>query len=223
MSKTLFGIPVPEGATKASIKPSLGARGNAKALWQGSLERDGCCVEETDIITEVADNTSFWQYIDLQVQAKRLTQKDPNAWLFKLLISFEDQAGIKSESVLTSEEHEFFRRTVTANSSPQEQCLLRMISLMEKFAVEMPKSAMAAIAETGKQSAAVVAATVEPLKATIEQNNKAYEAERLRYDSSVKLAMRMLESKNETNVFDDVAKLAPFAPFVKPLVDKLLN
>lgn len=223
MSKTLFGIPVPEGATKASIKPSLGARGNSKALWQGALDRDGCFIEETDIITEVADNSSFWQYIDLQVQAKRLTQKDPCAWSFKLLISFEDQAGIKSESAVTSEEHEFFRRTVTASASPQDQAFNRLIGLMEKFAVEIPKTAMAAIAETGKQSAACVAASVEPLKVTIEQNNKAFEAERVRYDSSIKLAMRMLESKNQTNVFDDVAKLAPFAPFVKPLVDKLLN
>jgi hypothetical protein len=35
--------------------------------------------------------------------------------------------------------------------------------------------------------------------------------------------MRMLEKKSETNVFDDVAKLAPLAPFVKPVFDKLLN
>lgn len=236
MNKTLFGVPIPEGAVKASIKPALG-RGQSKAMWQGAIERDGCQVDECDIISEVSDHTGFWSYIDLQVQAKRIAAKD-GVWPFKVLVSFEDQAGVKTEAAQSTEEIEFFRRNAAAGTSPVDQAVHRTLALLEKLVVELPKAlheqtmahhdkvasaGLKTIEESGKQAAAIIQASAAPLQAALDANNKAFAQERDRYDSSIKLNMRMLETKSKTNIFDDVAKLAPLAPFAKPVLDKLLN
>ncbi|MFO0655412.1 MAG: hypothetical protein U0787_10070 [Polyangia bacterium] len=97
MQRSLFGVPIPEGAVRATVKPVLG-RGPSKPLWCGPIERDGVSVEETDIIVEVSENVSFWAYVDLQVKAKRIVQKDPSVWSFKVVVSFEDQAGVRTEA-----------------------------------------------------------------------------------------------------------------------------
>ena len=85
----LFGVPVPDGAVKATIKPLLG-RGQTKAMWSGPIEKDGIAVDECDIVSDVSDNAAFWQYVDLQVQAKRITAKSDGVWLFRLIVIFED-------------------------------------------------------------------------------------------------------------------------------------
>ena len=228
-TKTLFGVPIPDGAVKATVKPALG-RGQSKAMWQGSIERDGCHVDECDIISEVAENAGFWSYLDLQIQAKRVNPPKDGAWPFKVLVSFEDQAGIKTDAVTSTEEVEFFRRSGASAASQSEQAFNRLLGMLEKLHAEtmehhekMASAALKTIEETGKQSAAIIQASATPMQALVEANNKAFQQERDRYDSSIKLNMRMLEKRTETNVFDDVAKLAPLAPFLKPVVDKLLN
>lgn len=237
VQKSLFGVPIPDGAVKATIKPALG-RGQTKAMWQGAIERDGCPVEETDIIAEVADNMGFWSYVDLQVQAKRIAQKDPYVWAFKVLVVFEDQAGVKTEAAQSSEEIEFFRRGGQATSSQADQSLNRMLTVLEKLVVELPQrmhehtvqyhekvasAGLKTIEETGKQAAAAACAIVQaasgPLQAALDANNKAFEKERERFESSIKLNMRMLEAKKETSVFEEVGKLAPLVPMVKTLLN----
>ena len=232
MSKSLFGIPVPDNAVKATIKPSIG-RGQTKAMWSGAIERDGIVIEETDIIAEVADNAGFWSYLDLQVQSKRVTQKDPSVWSFKVLVSFEDQAGIKTEAACSSDEHEFYRRgsQAAANGDPLMARLLTVIvelpkALHEQTLIHQEKvtaASLKTIEETGKQaaaaSAAIVQSSAEPLKADIDAINKALETERSRFDSSVKLNMRMLETKEQSNIFKDIGHLAPLLPVVKNLLN----
>lgn len=194
-------------------------------MWQGNLERDGCYVDECDIISEVADNTGFWSYMDLQIQAKRVNPPKDGAWPFKVLVSFEDQAGVKTEAALSSEEVEFFRRSGSAATSQTDQVINRMIGLLEKLHAEtmehhdkMASAALKTIEEAGKQTAAIVAASATPMQALVEANNKAFETERSRYDSSIKLNMRMLQAKKESSIFEDVGKLAPLVPVVKSIL-----
>lgn len=238
--KSIFGVPIPDGAVKASIKPLLG-RGQSKAMWQGAIEKDGIYIDECDIITDVADNVAFWSYIDLQVQAKRITAKD-GVWPFRVIVSFEDQAGVRTEGAQSSEDVEFVRRSGSGATSQADQSFVRMLSLVEKLTMELPKvlheqtmqhhervtaAGLKVIEESGKnaaaQAAGIIQSTQAPLQATIDSINKAFEQERNRYDSSIKLNMRMLETKKTTNIFDDVAKLAPLAPIVMPAINKLLN
>lgn len=229
----LFGVPVPDGAVKATIKPLLG-RGQTKAMWSGPIEKDGIAVDECDIVSDVSDNAAFWSYVDLQVQAKRITAKADGVWLFRVIVIFEDQNGVKTEGAHSTDEIEFMRRSSVPSSSPMDQLVSRVLGLLEKqhdatmaHSQQQASAGLKAIEETGKQIAAVagqiVTAAQAPLTSLIESQSKTLEAERDRYDSSIKLNMRMLESKKDSNVFDDIAKLAPFAPFAKPILDKLMN
>lgn len=225
----LFGVPVPDGAVKATIKPLLG-RGQTKAMWSGPIEKDGIAVDECDIVSDVSDNAAFWQYVDLQVQAKRITAKSDGVWLFRLIVIFEDQNGVKTEGAHSTEEVEFMRRSSAPAASATEQMIGRILGLLEKqhdstmaHSQQQTSAGLKAIEETAKAAGQVISAAQAPLVALIESQSKTLEAERDRYDSSIKLNMRMLESKKDSNVFDDIAKLAPFAPFAKPILDKLMN
>lgn len=237
MQRSLFGVPIPEGAVRATVKPVLG-RGPSKPLWCGPIERDGVSVEETDIIVEVSENVSFWAYVDLQVKAKRIVQKDPSVWSFKVVVSFEDQAGVRTEGATSTEEVEFFRRG-EQTTGQADQAMNRLLSVLEKMVVELPKSmheqtaayheklaaaGLRAIEETAKNAASaaseIVKSAAAPLQSVVDANNKALAREGDRYDSSIKLNMRMLETKKpEASIFDELGKLAPLVPLVKPLLN----
>lgn len=237
MQRSLFGVPIPEGAVRATIKPVLG-RGPTKPLWAGALDRDGVPAEETDIIVEASENVSFWAYLDLQVKAKRIIQKDPSVWSFKVVVSFEDQAGVKTEGATSTEEVEFFRRG-EQTAGQADQAMNRLLSVFEKMAVELPKAiheqttvyheklaaaGLRAIEESAKGAASaaseIVKSAAAPLQSVVDANNKMLARESDRYDSSLKLNMRMLEAKKpEASIFDELGKLAPLVPLVKPLLN----
>ncbi len=188
MSQQLFGVPVPDGAVKATIKPLLG-RGQTKAMWSGPIEKDGIAVDECDIVSDVSDNAAFWSYVDLQVQSKRITAKADGVWLFRVIVIFEDQNGVKTEGAHSTDEIEFMRRSSVAATSPMEQLTSRVLALLEKqhdatmaHSQQQASAGLKAIEETGKQIAAVagqiVTAAQAPLTALIESQCKGLQAER---------------------------------------------
>jgi len=115
---TLYGIPIPPGATQVEVRPIFG-RGQRRLLYRGPVEQDGVFITEDAIADHVAVDEAFWQYVSAQVSAKALQPTANGVWAFKLSVCFQDQHGAPATldpdagltSRATSEAWEFYRGT----------------------------------------------------------------------------------------------------------------
>lgn len=165
MQRNLFGVPVPPGAVRVIVRPSLG-RGGALPLWEGPLEQ-GSPPCEADILTAGARNEGFWQYIDAQIRAGRVKPEEVYEW--KLRLQFIDQNQAE-ESAVTSETFEVFRAVAAASSRAPDPSA-QLAALHERgFAVlqlivdkstatvaEVHKAAAAALSESARAAAGALA------------------------------------------------------------------
>jgi hypothetical protein len=103
LERNLFGVPVPPGAVRAVVRPSL-QRGNVLPLWEGRIE--GTPPSDAEILAEGARNEGFWTYVDALAAAGKLKAEPLYEW--KLRLSFFDQNGA-AEHATTTDTFEVFR------------------------------------------------------------------------------------------------------------------
>lgn len=140
MSQSLFGIPVPQGAVRAIVRPVLG-RGPTLPCYDGEVDS---ALSDLDIVQAVSRNQDFWHYVDAAVQAGRIKAQE-GCWLWKVKVEFRDQTGVGPE-ISTSEEVVEFYRVPTNQGTEAPYVFLEKASLfldkMHARYVELHKAGM---------------------------------------------------------------------------------
>lgn len=163
MQRNLFGVPIPPGAVRVSVRPSIG-RGGVLPLWEGRLD-EGEPPSDSDILIQGSRNAGFWEYLDAQIRSGRLKREEVYEW--KLRLCFVDQNHAE-ESITTPQAFECYRSTASGTSAdPHAQILALHQSGMElvrealrassECVKEATKAAAAAIADVSKSAAAALA------------------------------------------------------------------
>lgn len=224
---TLYGIPIPAGATQVEVRPILG-RGQSRILFRGPVEQDGVFITEDDIADQVASHASFWEYLDAQVRTGRVpAQQDSpkGCWKFRLSVSFQDQTGAPASldeqgntSRVTAEYFEFFRGPLRGEkTSPLETALVSLATSMvelTKSKVESESKVAQLVSQALTQSLqavvpALACAAKDASMVALVEKQLAHENQRA--DKATDAVLRMLKDKQESgDTFDDLAKLASF-------------
>lgn len=114
MRPTLFGVTIPDSATRVVIRPVLGP-GGSQPLYEGRLEV-GAEPTETQVRSEVARNHDFWAYIDSKVRARKIEAPRDGEWNWKCKLQFFNQHN-SEEVLLTDGTHEFYRTAATGSEA----------------------------------------------------------------------------------------------------------
>jgi hypothetical protein len=123
----LYGIPVPPGAVRLVVRPSLG-RGSSEALFEGRLE--GQFPTEDEIRRAAAKDVEFWQYIDAAVKSKRIETPRDGMWSWRLRLEFYNQLN-SPEHHTTAQEYEFYRAT-SASSHGEADPEARLAQMFDR-------------------------------------------------------------------------------------------
>lgn len=224
---TLYGMPIPAGATQVEVRPVLG-RGQSRILFRGPVEQDGVCITEDDIADQVAGNAPFWEYLDAQVRNGRVVAQQHSAkgrWQFRLSVSFQDQSGScaslddqGSTTRVTAEVFEFYRGALAGEkSSPLESALVTLATSMAELArskVESESKVAQVVSQALTQSLQAVmpslaSAAKDASMVALVEKQLAHENQRA--DKATDAVLRMLKDKQESgDTFDDLAKMASF-------------
>lgn len=198
MPLNLFGVPVPEGAVRISVRPVMG-RGPTLPLWEGRLST-GEDLSDGEILAAAARNQGFWDYVDAQIRAKRIEPAEVFEW--KLRLVFVDQHATES-SVTTSDTFEVYRGAALAQGKATDpfaqllalhqaglEVLKSVSSACSATMTAVQTAATSAIAEASKAGAGAVAESSKAGAAAL--------AEASKQTSEVsKLAEKLLEETSE--------------------------
>jgi len=242
---TLYGIPIPPGATQVEVRPIFG-RGQRRLLYRGPVEQDGVFITEDVIADHVSNDAPLWEYLSAQVRAKTIQAPQDGVWRFKLSVCFQDQHGAPATldpdtgitSRVTSEAWEFWKGDASPDkSTPVEHALLAVVketcalarSALERTMAheqnlasavkEVLTQVMPSIAEMGKGIALASAqAQHAPFLALVE---KQLGHENQRADKATDAVLRMLKDRQEGGgALDDLTKLATFGTAAMGLMQK---
>lgn len=168
MQRNLFGVPVPPGAVRVTIRPVLG-RGGAMPLHKQSLD-DGP-LDEDEIIASASKNAAFWDYIDSRTAGK---DAEAASCSWKLRLQFFDQQQAE-ESFTTEQAITFYRsaslpqvgkaddtrtqawKTLRSSKRSTDKTLRRLHKSTADALAGMTAASLKAIEEASKAAAASVA------------------------------------------------------------------
>lgn len=194
----LFGVPVPAGAVRVSIRPVMG-RGPTLPLWEGRLSA-GEELSDGEILAAAARNQGFWDYVDAQIRAKRIEPAEVFDW--KLRLVFADQNATES-SATTADTFEVFRGAALAQgkaADPFAQLLTLHQAGLEviKAAASACTAAVTAVQSAASAALADVARAGAGAVAEASKAGAAALAEASKQTSEVsKLAEKLLEETSE--------------------------
>ncbi len=192
-----------------------------QALYNGPLEQNGTFLDESQVTSHVANNASYWQYIDACKRGGReIGTSEGGIFSWRLSIQFLDQSGAAAvledgkTTLLTPESHEFYRLSGAEETKETSVAILtQSIDKMVSAHVKLIADLGANLSDNVQKAVSVaVNATMAPfsdLSARVAQLSK---DESGRADEMTKVAFKLMrEMQPKPDVFDGIAKVAPAA------------
>lgn len=227
----LYGSPIPPGAVSVMIRPVFG-RGYTQALYQGPVEENGVVLDENKVAYRVAENASFWEYIEAQKRAGRdLGTSEGGFYSWRLSIQYLDQSGAVAildgkPSYVTSEAYEFYQAACAGDGKDQTAAaLLQTFDRMVTAQTQMITTLGAALAENiQKAVSAAVAAAMGPLVQVTDRVAQMAKEETGRADEMTKALFKQTRDQQpQPDVFDGLAKVLPAGALALKAIKDLKN
>lgn len=192
MRPALFGVTIPDGASRVVIRPVLGP-GGSQPLYEGRLEV-GAEPTETQVRADVARNHDFWAYIDSKVRARKIAAPRDGEWNWKCKLQFFNQLN-SEEAMLTEGTHEFYR-TAAPESGAEGSAEARFAQLCTE-ALKLVRSVTKAHARSLKK---VTAAATDALAKVAEATGKSVST------SASAATTALAEATKQTAVVSELAR-----------------
>lgn len=193
MQRNLFGVPVPPGAVRVTIRPVLG-RGGAMPLHKQSLD-DGP-LDEDEIIASASRNAAFWDYIDSRTAGK---DAEAASCSWKLRLQFFDQQQAE-ESFTTEQAITFYRSASLPQAGKADDTRGQAWKALRKANRSTQKTLRALLKATADGISAVSVAAAK----AIEESNKSASAAVA--EASKAAGAALAEASKQTTVVSELAK-----------------
>lgn len=200
-----------------------------QALYHGPLEQNGTFLDESRVTSHVANNASYWQYIDACKRGGReVGTSDGGIFSWRLSLQFLDQSGAAAvledgkTTLLTTDSHEFYRAAPAGESeastvSVLSQSIDKVVSAHTKLMADMNAS----LAENVQKA---ISAAMGPLNQVVDRMAVMAKEDGVRADEMTKLALKLMRDQQpKPDVFDSIAKAVPASVMALKAIKDLKN